>query len=172
VDLILWRHAQAHPLPLDEALQARMLAGEDITFHIDPVDDLARTLTPKGERQAERMAQWLNQRLTESTRVLVSPAQRTQQTALALGRAFKTVRAINPQAGVDDLLEAARWPHSKDPVLLIGHQPTLGMLAARLLTGQDLAWSVRKGAVWWLRGRDRDGEQQVTLQAVQSPEFL
>jgi len=45
-------------------------------------------------------------------------------------------------------------------------------LAARLLTGQDLAWSVRKGAVWWLRGRDRDGEQQVTLQAVQSPEFL
>jgi phosphohistidine phosphatase len=157
---------------LDEAVQARMLAGEDITVHIDPVEDLARTLTAKGERQAERMAQWLNQRLTESTRVLVSPAQRTQQTALALGRSFKTVRAINPQASVDDLIEAARWPKSKDPVLLIGHQPTLGMLAARLLTGQDLAWSVRKGAVWWLRSRDREGEPQVTLQAVQTPDFL
>jgi phosphohistidine phosphatase len=172
VDLILWRHAQAHPLLLDEAVQAQMLAGEDVIVHIDPIDDLARTLTPKGERQAERMAQWLNQRLTESTRVLVSPAQRTQQTAMALGRSFKTVRAIDPQASVDDLLEAARWPKSKDPVLLIGHQPTLGLLAARLLTGQDQAWAVRKGAVWWLRGRDREGEPQVTLQAVQSPDFL
>jgi phosphohistidine phosphatase len=172
VDLILWRHAQAHPLLLDEAVQAQMLAGEDVTVHIDPIEDLARALTPKGERQAERMAQWLNQRLTESTRVLVSPAQRTQQTAMALGRSFKTVRAIDPQASVDDLLEAARWPKSKDPVLLIGHQPTLGMLAARLLTGQDQAWSVRKGAVWWLRSRDRDGEPQVTLHAVQSPELL
>jgi phosphohistidine phosphatase len=172
MDLILWRHAQAHPLPLDEALQAQALAGEDLAVHIDPVMDLARTLTPKGERQAERMAHWLNQRLPESARVIVSPAQRTQQTALALGRSFKTARAISPQACVDDLLEAARWPKSKDPVVLIGHQPTLGMLAARLLTGQELAWSVRKGAVWWLRGRERDGQQEVTLHAVQSPDFL
>lgn len=172
VDLILWRHAQAHPLPLDEALQAQALAGDDLIVNIDPVQDLARTLTTKGERQAERMAQWLNQRLPESTRVLVSPAQRSQQTALALGRSFKTVNSIDPQASVDDLLEAARWPKAKDPVVLVGHQPTLGMLAARLLTGQDLAWAVRKGAVWWLRGRERDGEQQVTLHAVQSPDFL
>lgn len=172
MDLILWRHAQAHALPLDEALQAKAEAGEDLTVHIDLAQDLARTLTPKGERQAERMAHWLNQRLTDSTRVLVSPAQRTQQTAMALGRSFKTVRSLNPQASVDDLLEAARWPRGKDPVLIIGHQPTLGMLAARLLTGQDLVWSVRKGGVWWLRSREREGEVSVTLHAVQSPDFL
>lgn len=172
MDLILWRHAQAHALPMDEALQARVNAGEDVLIHIDPEQDLARSLTPKGERQAERMAQWLNQRIPESVRVLVSPARRTQQTAMALGRSFKTVGALNPQASVDDLLEAARWPRSKDPVLIVGHQPTLGLLAARLLTGQDLAWSIRKGAVWWLRGRERDGEQQVTLHAVQPPDFL
>lgn len=172
MDLILWRHAQAHALPLDEALQAQAEAGEDLTVHIDMAQDLARTLTPKGERQAERMAHWLNQRLPDTTRVLVSPAQRTQQTALALGRSFKTVKSISPQASVDDLIEAARWPRARDAVLLVGHQPTLGMLAARLLTGQDLAWSVRKGAVWWLRSRERDGEVNVTLHAVQSPDFL
>lgn len=172
MDLILWRHAQAHALPLDEALQARAEAGEDITVHIDLVQDMARTLTPKGERQAERMAHWLNRRLPDTTRVLVSPAQRTQQTALALGRSFKTVKTIDPQASVDDLLEATRWPRGSGAVLLVGHQPTLGMLAARLMTGQDLAWSIRKGAVWWLRSRERDGQTSVTLQAVQSPEFL
>ena len=172
MDLILWRHAQAHALPLDDALQAQAAAGEAVTVHIDLAQDLARTLTPKGERQAERMAHWLNQRLPQAARVLVSPARRTQQTALALGRAYKTVRAIDPQASVDDVLDAARWPRSKDPVVIVGHQPTLGMLAARLLTGQDLVWSVRKGAVWWLRARDRDGQPDVTLHAVQSPDFL
>ena len=172
MDLILWRHAQAHALPLDEELQTRAAAGEDVTVHIDLAQDLARTLTPKGERQAERMAHWLNQRLPDTTRVLASPAQRTQQTAMALGRSYKTVPSIDPQASVDDLLAAARWPRNKDPVLIVGHQPTLGLLAARLLTGQDLAWSVRKGAVWWLRSRERDGDASVTLHAVQSPDFL
>lgn len=160
MDLILWRHAQAQALPMDEAM------------HIDPAQDLARCLTPKGERQAERMAQWLNQRVPESVRVLVSPARRTQQTAMALGRSFKTVQSLNPQASVDDLLLAARWPRAKDPVLIVGHQPTLGLLAARLLTGQDLEWAIRKGAVWWLRGRERDGVLQVTLHAVQPPDLL
>lgn len=173
MDLILWRHAQAEDLPLDdETLLAQKAAGETMLVHIDPRADLARCLTSKGEKQAERMARWLNQRLSETTRVLVSPAQRTQQTAQALGRPFKTVDAINPQASVDDLLAAARWPRAREPVLLVGHQPTLGLLAARLLTGQDLPWSVKKGGVWWLRSRERDGQTEVTLHAVQSPDFL
>ena len=172
MDLILWRHAQAETLPLEPAQADAVQAGQTVTVHIDPAQDLARCLTPKGQRQAERMAAWLNQRLPESTRVLVSPAQRTQQTALALGRSFKTVKALNPQATVDDLLTVAKWPQSRDAVLVVGHQPILGMAAARLLTGYDLAWSVKKGAVWWLRLRERQGEQQVTLQAVQSPDLV
>lgn len=160
MDLILWRHAQAHAHVAED--------GSPASFEAD----LARTLTPKGDRQAERMAAWLNRRLTVATRVLVSPARRTQQTAAALGRTFKTVDSIAPDASVDDLLLAARWPNAKVPVLLVGHQPTLGLLAARLMTGQDLPWNLRKGAVWWLRGRERDGVLEVTLHAVQSPDFL
>ena len=75
------------------------------------------------------------------------------------------MESLNPLASVDDLLAAARWPLSRDPVLIVGHQPTLGMLAARLLAGQDLPWSVKKGGVWWLRSRERDG-LQVVLHAV------
>ena len=172
MDLILWRHAQAEDLPLTDEQAQALAQGQDLTVRIDPVRDLARSLTPKGHKQAERMAAWLNQRLPESTRVLVSPAQRTQQTALALGRSFKTVKGLNSSASVDDLLKAARWPQGKEPVLIVGHQPTLGVAAARLLTGHDLVWSVKKGAVWWLRLRERHGEQQVTLQTVQSPDWL
>ncbi len=153
MDLILWRHAEAEaPGP-----------GQD---------DLDRSLTPKGERQARRMAEWLNQRLPESTRILVSPALRTQQTAKALERRFKTVAALAPECGADELLAAARWPKSGEPVLIVGHQPTLGIVAARLLAGADLAWSVKKAAVWWLGQRDREGTEQVTLLAVQGPDKI
>jgi len=160
MDLILWRHAQAV-----------MLEDEGGAVAFDLERDLARSLTPKGERQAARMGGWLNQRLPDTTRILVSPARRTQQTAEALGRRFRTVDTLHPLASVDDLLAAARWPDAREPVLIVGHQPTLGLLAARLLNGSEQPWSVRKGAVWWLRSRDREGDQQVVLHAVVPPDF-
>lgn len=153
MDLILWRHAEAHV--------AR-----------DGQSDLERALTAKGERQAQRMADWLNQRIAHSTRILVSPAWRCQQTVKALGRNFKTVELLSPEASVEELLTAARWPDAPDPVLIVGHQPTLGLAAARVLTGMLQPWSVKKGAVWWLRDRDRDEGARVALLAVQSPEYL
>ena len=153
MDLILWRHAEAE------------VAGPG-------QDDLQRALTPKGERQARRMAAWLNHRLAASTRVLVSPALRCRQTADALGREVRIVPTIAPDATVAALIEASRWPKSAEPVLLCGHQPTLGLLVAQLLAGVDQEWAVKKGAVWWLRWRQRDGEPEVTLHAVQGPDSL
>ncbi|MEO5696017.1 MAG: phosphohistidine phosphatase SixA [Burkholderiaceae bacterium] len=153
MDLILWRHA--------EAFDAR--PGQD---------DLERGLTAKGERQAQRMAAWLNQRLADSTRVLVSPALRCQQTAKALGRTFRTVEALAPDASVDALLKAARWPAASAPALVVGHQPTLGLVACDLMGGRPQSWSIKKGAVWWLRQRARDDVEQLLLQAVQSPDGL
>ncbi len=153
MDLILWRHAEAHVIKEGQ-------------------NDLDRGLTAKGERQAARMADWLIQRLAPGTRILVSPAVRCQQTAKALGRSFKTLEALAPDAGVDALLKAACWPESPDPVLVIGHQPTLGLVAAHLLADVPQEWSIRKGAVWWFRHRDREGCEQVVLQAVQTPDCL
>ncbi len=153
MDLILWRHA--------EARDAR--EGES---------DLERPLTSKGERQAQRMAEWLNQRLAQSTRILVSPALRTQQTARALARDFRTVPAVVSGASPEAVLEAARWPGASEPVLVVGHQPTLGQVAALLMCGEPQYWTLKKGAVWWLRRRDREGGAQVLLQAVQAADCL
>ena len=153
MDLILWRHAEAHEAKPGE-------------------DDLARALTPKGERQAARMAAWLNRVLPDSARVLASPATRTQQTAALLDRKAKTVAALAPGGSVEALLHAARWPESREPVLVVGHQPTLGLTAAWLLAQATEPWSLRKGAVLWLRARQRDGALQVLLHAALPPELL
>jgi len=154
MDLILWRHAEAEP-------------GEP---------DLGRKLTGKGEKQARRIAEWLHAHLPDTTRILVSPAARAQQTARALAelgqRKLRTVESIAPGAGVDDILAAVGWPDARQPVLIVGHQPTLGWVVGRLLTGAQAGWTVRKGAVWWLQARERDGEAQVVLRAVINPDLI
>ncbi len=157
MDLILWRHAEARDATEGE-------------------DDLQRPLTMRGQKQAQRMAEWLNRFLPESTKVLVSPALRTRQTADALGRKYRLIDSLAPGAGASQLLAAARWPDSREPVLIVGHQPTLGQTAAYLMAGADAlqcpAWGVKKGAAWWLRHRVRDGQAEVVLVSVRSPDKL
>lgn len=153
MDLILWRHAEAE------------VAGPTLS-------DGKRRLTERGEKQAKQAARWLRERLQKNTRVLVSPAERTQQTAHALHWPYEIEPRINVGASVADLLSAADWPDAKRPTLLIGHQPTLGQVAAQLLSGQEQDWAVKKGAVWWFASRERNGERQTVLRAVLNPDFL
>ena len=83
---------------------------------------------------------------------------------------------INTQLGVGastaDLLGAAEWPDWPGAMIIVGHRPALGRLASLLLAGTAQPWSVKKGAVWWLRGRDREGNAPVALHAVMGPDGL
>ncbi len=54
----------------------------------------------------------------------------------------------------------------------MGRQPTLGAVIACLLGVPDEDFSVRKGAVWWLRTREREGRAQTIVVTVQTPELL
>lgn len=157
MDLILWRHAEAEDLPEGDLQGGR---------------DLARSLTLRGEKQAARMASWLDRQLPEGARILVSPARRCEQTALALGRKYKIRSELAPDATPAQLLELVQWPLSKSPVLVVGHQPTLGQTIAQLLGLRTSDCPVKKGALWWLRSRDRDGHSQTVVVTVQSPEVL
>lgn len=150
MDLILWRHAEAEP----------------------DGPDLGRRLTARGVHQAERMGEWLNRHLPDATRVLASPADRARQTAHALQRKFRVVPELAPGASPAAVLAAAGWPDAREPVVVVGHQPTLGAVAALLLSGAEAAWSVRKGAVWWLANRVRDGDAAVVLKVVIGPDFV
>jgi len=153
MDLIFWRHAEAY-----EPLEGQ--------------DDMSRTLTPRGEKQAKRMAEWLDRQLPEGVRVLVSPAQRTLQTAMALDRKYKVRQELAPNAEPDQVLLAAGWPDAKMPILIVGHQPTLGQIIAALMGLSVQDCTVRKGAVWWLRSRLRDGVRQTVVVTVQNPDLL
>ena len=153
MDLILWRHAEAHDAELGEP-------------------DMPRALTTRGRKQAERMAAWLEAQLPQGARILCSPAVRAEQTVSALGRKYKVRDALSPGASVQDLLEAAGWPDAKYPVVLVGHQPALGGVIAQLLGMPSAGCVMRKGSVWWLRRRQREGQDQTILLAVTCPDRI
>ena len=153
MDLILWRHAEA----------VEVAPGGD---------DMARVLTPRGEKQAARMAACLDRQLPDSARIWVSPSRRTEQTAQALERKFRFSPMLGPLGTSEQLLELVQWPHGKGCVLVIGHQPTLGQTIANLLGLNASECSVKKGSLWWLRSREREAGAQTVVVTVQSPEVL
>jgi len=150
MDLIVWRHAEAE----------------------DGVPDLQRRLTAKGRKQAERVAQWLLQRLPARFVLLASPATRAQQTAEALGVPIKTDRALAPGATPAALMKACGWPDYKGAAVLVGHQPDLGRLVSQLVAGSTMNCSIRKGGLWWISNRVRDEKDQVVVRSVVSPDLL
>lgn len=153
MDLILWRHAEAIDLEL---------VG----------DDMARTLTSRGEKQAARMAGWLDRQLPDGAKVLASPAARAEQTARALGRKFKTHSGLAPLSTAAELLELVQWPDAKGCVLVVGHQPTLGQVISRLIGLREEECAVKKGALWWLRHKEREANGQTVVLTVQSPDLM
>jgi len=146
MDLILWRHADAE----------------------DGAPDLARRLTSKGRKQAERVAEWLAKRLPGDYRLLVSPAARAQETAQALRKDFETVRPLAPGASITTILATAGWPEGRGTAIVVGHQPDLGRTAAFIVSGRDAGWQIKKGGLWWLSNE----KEPLLVKAVLSPSLL
>ena len=145
MDLILWRHADAE----------------------DGAVDLARRLTKKGREQAERVAQWLRERLPGDYEVISSPAVRAKQTAEALTNKLRIENSLAPGAPAANYAKAAGWPHGQRPVIVVGHQPDIGRALALLVGRRESDWRLEKGALWWLEA----GEPPL-VKAVVSPDLL
>ena len=148
MELILWRHAEAE----------------------EGSPDHARKLSEKGIKQAVKIAAFLHQHLPRDPRILVSPTTRTRQTVAAFTDHFTLAPTISPGASAEAVLQAARWPDAVGTVLIVGHQPTLGEVAAQLLGCDGRSLSIRKSALWWFS--KRDNSSQATLRLVITPDFL
>jgi phosphohistidine phosphatase len=141
MELILWRHADAE----------------------DGSPDLARRLTKKGRKQAERVAEWLEERLPKDHVLVSSPAARARETAEALGKP-RVVEALAPGASVKEILRTAGWPDGEGTVVLVGHQPDFGRAIAYLVSRRETDWTLKKGGLWWLAPDE--------VRAVISPDLL
>lgn len=115
--------------------------------------DRARRLTPKGEDQAQRVGKFCRDQGFGPSVVLSSPVTRAWQTAKLVHKSLPDAGLIEvPWAacGMDpfDALEQMKVFAVSPSVMLVGHQPDLGVLAALLLgLPEPRALRVRKALI-------------------------
>ena len=112
-----------------------------------PAGDDARTLTPGGRRALERLGARLVREGTRHERVFASPLVRAAESAAALLGAFpdhapvETLEALAFSSSPVDVVGSLRdLGVSSGHVLLVGHQPQMGLLAL-LLTGAEVSFA-------------------------------
>jgi phosphohistidine phosphatase len=154
-DLIFWRHAEA----------------EDVSASGKDTD---RALTKRGRKDAARMAKWLSQYLPTVTVVLCSPARRCQETAAALSALnqvqIKVEDFLSVDSSVERIAKELASKYSTKTVLIVGHQPNLGLLIVKLLGMHQSAGVVKKGSVWWLRQRLAGNDLTYYIYTVKQPD--
>jgi len=103
--------------------------------------DEDRELTAEGAKRARAVARGLAVLKPEIGLVLTSPYQRARQTAepvveeLGLEKSFRESPALEPGRRPEEILEEVE-AEKHDGILLVGHQPHLGVLLGRLVTGE------------------------------------
>jgi len=155
-NLIFWRHAEA---------EVNSNTGADAD----------RVLTKAGHKDAAKMAKWLNQHLPANTEVFCSPAMRCLETVAALQQLnpieVKVVDFLSIESTAKIIANKICNGDTNTSTLIVGHQPNLGLVIAKLLGMNENACVVKKGAVWWLRQRESDGVLQTYLFAVKHPDY-
>ncbi|MDR1890042.1 MAG: histidine phosphatase family protein [Zoogloeaceae bacterium] len=147
MELLLWRHAEA----------------------LDGAPDHTRELSTRGQKQARKIALWLEARAPKNLRLIVSPTIRTRQTAGRFRLEMEICEALATNAPPAEILSMLDWPNAKTPFLVVGHQPMLGEIAAHLLQDAPHPPDFRKGALWWLHG---EAGQKTELRQVVEAENL
>ena len=116
-------------------------------------DDAKRPLTSKGIQRLRQEGKALVALDVTFDVILTSPLVRTRQTAEALAATFRDAPPIvNTQAlapgGTHNAImeELAKQSHRRKKIALVGHEPGIGELAARLL-GLRKALEFKKGAI-------------------------
>ena len=123
------------------------------------MSDADRRLTPEGHRKMRRIAGGLKRLGISPDVVLSSPLRRAEETAAVLAAVLAPelpVEIYPPLAPGHEAPEVLKGLHpyrAAHALVLVGHQPDLGMLGSHLLTGASSLAPLpfRKGAVAAIR---------------------
>ena len=126
--------------------------------------DEDRPLTEKGRKDLTKLFQTMRRHEDPPEEIWTSPLVRAVQTAEALVnfwarnvpvRVSRALLAdVSPQTVLDEILRA----NPKTPLALVGHEPQLGLLLAKLTEGQE-GLSLPKGSVCRVRFRTDETPQ-------------
>jgi phosphohistidine phosphatase len=124
------------------------------------MSDGERPLTDEGKKKFREAARGLAKILPVPDVLLSSPLVRARQTAEIAAAAWKKVRVVLDErlagGSVDDILSAVSEHAKGDLVVVVGHEPDVSHLAAKLLgTGHATRLAFKKGGAALFEVSDR-----------------
>ncbi|MBI5368026.1 MAG: histidine phosphatase family protein [Planctomycetes bacterium] len=140
--------------------------------------DADRALTPEGARKLAGIARGLRALGVEPGKIWTSPYTRAAQTAAAVARALDADEPLPEELLTPPHTPAEVWEKllaksEAAEVLLVGHEPQLGMLAAFLLTaGAPCALALKRGAAWAIEVAPKPGPGSGVLLWLLQPRHL
>ncbi len=130
--------------------------------------DWDRKLTPEGQAQLQRIGRAMQRMHVKPDLILTSPLVRAYQTAevvaQALQRDARTAEELQPGCTFDDLQRLLRR-YDAESVMLVGHQPDLSALAARLINADENSLVLKKAGLIRVdvEGRPQVGRGRLTV---------
>ena len=132
-------------------------------------DDDARPLTPKGKKKLKEGVAGLQQIGFEPDWIVTSPLVRAEETAGIVAASLSSevpmspCDALRPGGSFADLKTFLNKQADRRRVLLVGHEPDLGRLAASLIgAGRNTTLAFKKGGCCLIRWQEHplesDGE--------------
>ena len=140
-------------------------------------DDAERPLTPVGENKSHRAAAGLRRIEKNVDRIMTSPLKRAERTARIVGEELgvecvDTLEALAPGGTYAKVIEAVNGRPHGETIVLVGHEPDLGRLAAHLVFKNESALPLKKAGACAIRfdGPARAGSG--TLEWLLPPRLL
>jgi phosphohistidine phosphatase len=113
------------------------------------VEDDDRPLTPRGRKRFRKAARGLARLMDRPDVLLTSPLPRAAETAEIVAHAFGKLEPRHDKAlarGVSDIITLLRRQPSDAAVAIVGHEPTLSQVLARILgSGRPERLAFKKG---------------------------
>lgn len=118
----------------------------------DGVEDDERPLTPRGRKRFRAAAGGLARLMDRPDVILTSPLPRAAETAEIAARAFGKLEPRHERAlaggGTEAIINVLRRQPRDATVAIVGHEPVLSQLLARLLgSGRAERFTFKKGGV-------------------------
>lgn len=115
-------------------------------------DDAQRPLTSKGRARLRAQLPAIKKLLFPLDCIITSPAVRARQTADIIAEAFpgsqiEDSSALRPDAVLQPILNLIRQKHTLRAIALVGHEPTLSLIACHFLHLPEGSMSLKKGGV-------------------------
>jgi phosphohistidine phosphatase len=142
------------------------------------VPDRGRKLTPRGVRRMRKIASALCAMEMRVDRILTSPYERAQGTAAIvrkeLGVPLTVVNHLRPNGDPRRVIESLRAMRGgPGKLMIVGHEPMLGLLVSVLLTGTgSAAVPLKKGGICKLVVEDLRYGKCASLEWFLTPRLL